>query len=236
MKTRLGLAFLCALPLLSSAQQRVVAHPMPTRGQAASHKPEGSASQHTQQMDFMELVRRFEVNGREIWQKPDEVIELLGKLKNKTVLDLGAGTGYFSIRLARHGARVIAADVDPRFLDYIRQRVPAEGVDSGEVITRLVPHDDPKLAPGEVHAVLMVDVYHHIEHRPTYFARLRKGMQPGSPLLIVDYHPAKPGNDSPPPNLLVSPRQVEAELRKAGFKQFEWKEDWLDYQYVLIAR
>jgi cyclopropane fatty-acyl-phospholipid synthase-like methyltransferase len=236
MKTRSGLGV--ALTVL------LVVPPFPGQANStesklkstASLKQESAANRHMHQMDFMELVRRFEVDGRDIWQKPEEVIDLLGNINGKTVLDLGAGTGYFSIRLARHGARVIAADVDERFLGYIRQRVPAEGTDGGEVTTRLVGYNDPGLAAAEADAVLMVDVYHHIERRPAYFTKLRKGMKPGGSLLIVDFHPKKPSDDGPPVHMRVAPRQVEAELRKAGFKHFEWRENWLAYQYVVVAR
>lgn len=233
---RLGLLLALLLPFTAFSQgQRSAGQPASRhRSHALS---EGAANAHLQQMNFMELVRRFEVDGREIWQKPEEVIDLLGDIKGKTVLDLGAGTGYFSIRLARHGAKVIAADVDSRFLDYIKQRVPAEGTDGGVVETRQVPYDDPGLAPAEVDAVLMVDVYHHIEHRSTYFTKLRKGMKPGSPLVIVDFHPHKPSKEGPPVLMRVAPKQVESELRKAGFTEFRWQdENWLTYQYAVIAR
>ncbi|NJD04897.1 MAG: class I SAM-dependent methyltransferase [Methylococcaceae bacterium] len=242
MKIRLGLALaLSALAMPASAQdktsQEKKAAPHRHPQQQSSHQiAPGAANAHLHRMSFQEMVERFEVAGRETWQKPEEVIDLLGNIHAKTVLDLGAGTGYFSVRLARHGAKVIAADVDKRFLDFIQTRAKAEGTDGGQVITRLIPYDNPGLSAAEVDAVLMVDVYHHIENRPAYFAKLRAGMKPGAPLLIVDFHPNKNNPEGPPPELRIAPKDVETELRKAGFTQFDWKEDWLEYQYVLIVR
>jgi 2-polyprenyl-3-methyl-5-hydroxy-6-metoxy-1,4-benzoquinol methylase len=243
MKIRLGLALaLFALAIPASAQNKTgsekkVAPHRQHQTQHGSHQvAPGAANAHLHQMSFQDLIARFEVAGRETWQKPEEVIDLLGDLRAKTVLDLGAGTGYFSVRLARHGAKVIAADIDKRFLDFIQTRAKAEGTDGGQVITRLIPYDNPGLSSAEVDAVLMVDVYHHIEDRPAYFTKLRAGMKPGAPLLIVDFHPSRNNPEGPPPDLRIAPKDVEAELRKAGFTQFDWKEDWLEYQYVLIAR
>lgn len=242
MSIRLGLALaltVLAIPVSAqdkSAQEKKAA-PHRQQQHPSSHQvAPGAANDHLHRMSFQDLVARFEVAGRETWQKPEEVIDLLGDLRGKTVLDLGAGTGYFSVRLARHGAKVIAADIDKRFLDFIQARAKAEGTDGGQVVTRLIPYDDPGLAAAEVDAVLMVDVYHHIEKRPIYFAKLRKGMKPGGVLLIVDFHPNKTNPEGPPPELRVAPKDVEEELRKAGFTQFDWKEDWLEYQYVLTAR
>jgi len=237
MKISLGSAIAVLLALPAAAQEAKAPphrqHPAPP----GSHQvAPGAANAHLHRMTFQEMVERFEVAGRETWQKPEEVIELLGDIQGRTVLDLGAGTGYFSVRLARHGARVVAADVDKRFLDFIQTRTKAEGTDGGHVITRLIPYDDPGLSPAEADAVLMVDVYHHIDNRPGYFAKLRKGLKPGGRLLIVDFHPDRPSPDGPPAELRIAPKQVEEELRKAGFTQFLWKEDWLAYQYVVIAR
>jgi 2-polyprenyl-3-methyl-5-hydroxy-6-metoxy-1,4-benzoquinol methylase len=242
MSIRLGLALTLlslAIPVSAQdkpAQQKKAASHRHPQQQGSHQVAPGAADAHLHRMSFQDLVARFEVAGRETWQKPEEVIDLLGDIHGKTVLDLGAGTGYFSVRLARHGAKVIAADIDKRFLDFIQARAKAEGTDGGQVVTRLIPYDNPGLSAAEVDAVLMVDVYHHIENRPVYFGKLRNGMKPGAALLIVDFHPNKNNPEGPPPELRIAPRDVEAELRKAGFTQFDWKEDWLEYQYVLIAR
>ena len=69
-----------------------------------------------------ELAQRFEDPSRDAWQKPDQVIALLGDIKGKTVVDIGAGSGYFTFRLAEKGARVVAADVDDDFQNFIAHK------------------------------------------------------------------------------------------------------------------
>lgn len=99
-------AICMALPILLQAQLRT----------------QGHANEHMHKNKFETLVERFESPERQNWQKPQEVIRFLGQLKNKVVLDLGAGTGYFSFRLAPLVKTVIAADVDERFLEFIRKK------------------------------------------------------------------------------------------------------------------
>ena len=86
------------------------------------HHGANDANQHMHRRSFEELVKSFENEDRSAWQKPDEVIALLGDLNGKTVMDIGAGSGYFTFRMAAKGARVIAADVDQRFLDFITEK------------------------------------------------------------------------------------------------------------------
>jgi len=71
---------------------------------------------------FENLVQNFENEEREEWQKPEEVIALLGDIEGKTIMDIGAGTGYFAFRMSAKGAKVIAADVDDRFINYVEEK------------------------------------------------------------------------------------------------------------------
>ena len=194
----------------------------------------GPANAHMNRMDFDKLVARFEAPGRKIWQKPDRVIESLGDLHGKTVVEIGSGTGYFSFRLAQAGARVIAADVDPRFQNYIKRVKAERQLDDATIRTRLLPYDSPRLAKAEADIVLLVDVYHHIEHRENYFEQVRAGLKPQGRLVIIDFKSiATP--DGPPLSMRMPPGQVQAELKKAGFSRFRLDSDTLPYQYVLTA-
>ena len=75
------------------------------------------------QTPVAELIKRFESPERDAYQKPKEVINYLGDLQGKTIMDIGAGSGYFSIPLAEKAQKVIAADVNQEFLDHINKRV-----------------------------------------------------------------------------------------------------------------
>ncbi|MFZ4475504.1 MAG: class I SAM-dependent methyltransferase [Saprospiraceae bacterium] len=184
---------------------------------------------------FEHLVSDFESKDRVIWQKPDMVISLLGDLKRKTVADIGAGTGYFSFRLVSKAQKVIAIDIDERFINFmdsIRVRLPTPYQDQFE--TRLARIDDPMLQPEEADAVVMVNTYCFIEQRNSYLKTLWNGIAPKGKLLVIDFKKT-PLPIGPSDNIKVSVRQVEAELIKAGFSIKQVDNESLDYQYIILA-
>ena len=185
--------------------------------------------------NFESLVADFEDKDRGIWQKPELVISFLGDIKDRTVADIGAGTGYFTFRLVPKAKKVIGIDIDPRFinfLDSVKVRLPAVYRDRFE--SRLAEHDDPLLQPEEADDVVIVNTYGYIENRVEYLKILHKGIAPGGQLLIIDF---KKNNlpVGPPDEFKVSLTQVEHELSAAGFKVKKVDKDMLDYQYIILA-
>jgi len=200
----------------------------------ARHGEHESANEHMNHQSFEQLVARFEDPERATWQKPDAVIRKLGTLRGKTVVDIGAGSGYFSIRLAAIGARVIAEDIDPRFLDYISKRAAAEK--RGKLIgTHRGEKDDPLLEKASIDAALVVDVYHHLENRPAFLRHLADALRPRGKILIVDF---KPGDlpQGPPDSLKVPSDVIAHELKESGFSGVEVDAETLPYQFVIQAR
>ena len=120
-----------------------------------------SGKRFMHQTDFEKLMARFEDPARAKWQKPEKVIASLGPLDGKTVADIGAGTGYFSFPISKQAAKVIAIDIDQRFLDYIEQKKQTQKIDDN-IETRLTKPDSSGLKPREADMVLIVDTYHHI--------------------------------------------------------------------------
>jgi SAM-dependent methyltransferase len=170
--------------------------------------------------------------GRDIWQKPDLVIALLGDLQGKTVADIGAGAGYFAFRLVPKAEKVIAIDIDKtfiHFMDSISARLPDAYQQHFE--TRLARFDNPLLAPGEADAVILVNTYGYLENRVTYLKTMSKGMTPDAQLLVIDFKKNAPHPDP----YRVDLRQVESELTNAGFKVRKLDTQLLDYQYVVLA-
>jgi SAM-dependent methyltransferase len=185
--------------------------------------------------NFESLVADFEDKDRGIWQKPELVISFLGDIKDETVADIGAGTGYFTFRLVPKAKKVIGIDIDPRFinfLDSIKVRLPEVYRDRFE--SRLAKFDDPLLKPGEADNVVIVNTYAYIENRVEYLKTLYKGVAPGGRLLIIDF---KKNNlpVGPPDEFKVSLAQAERELVAAGFKVTKIDKDVLDYQYIILA-
>ncbi|MGE0484958.1 MAG: class I SAM-dependent methyltransferase [Gammaproteobacteria bacterium] len=192
------------------------------------------ANQYMNQSAFEDLAARFESAERDAWQKPDAVMARLGELAGKRVLDIGSGTGYFSFRLAAAGAHVICADVDERFLGYIRERMSREQVDPAKMELRQLAFDSPGLAPAEVDLVMLVDTYHHIENRETYFAAVRAGLASGGRLVVIDFF-KRDDPVGPPPRMKVAEDEVVAELARAGFSRFTIERGLLPYQYLVEA-
>jgi cyclopropane fatty-acyl-phospholipid synthase-like methyltransferase len=198
------------------------------------HSGTNHANEHMHHSDFETLVSRFDDPARDEWQKPATVIALLGDLSGKTVADIGAGSGYFSFRLAKKAQKVIAIDIDQRFLDYINQK-NAGLAEKLPIETRLAAEDDPRLAPNEVDIVIIVNTYHHIENRPVYFANVREKLNKNGALIVVDYF-KKELPVGPPTDIKLSEAAVIGELKKAGFENITVDSKSLAYQYIIIAR
>jgi SAM-dependent methyltransferase len=136
--------------------------------------------------------------------------------------------------LAEKAEKVIAIDIDRRFLDYIEdknnalpQKLPIE--------TRLAEEDDPHLAYGEADMVIIVNTYHHIENRPDYFNDVRKKLKPNGSLIVVDFF-KREAPVGPPVEMKLSGETVTGELRKAGFEDLSLDTNTLSYQYIIIAK
>ncbi|MFK7947778.1 MAG: class I SAM-dependent methyltransferase [Saprospiraceae bacterium] len=193
------------------------------------HHDHNKSNKHMNKTSFEELVARFEDSTRVEWQKPDEVVALLGEIDGKTIMDIGAGTGYFAFRLAEKGANVIAADVDERFIDFINKK------ENDKVTTRKVPFDSPNLAKAEVDAVIIVNTYHHIENRTDYFKQVLDGLKENGQLMIVDFKKQKTTH-GPPVDHKFTEAEVMEELKTAGFTEFEVNSELLEEQYVIMAK
>lgn len=200
-------------------------------GSEGDHAP-ASANEYMHRSTVADLVKRFESPERDAYQQPEKVLAYLGNVNGKTIMDIGAGSGYFSFRLAKAGAQVIAADVNDEFQEFIARRVAQEKLQN--LSTRKIPYDAPGLAEAEVDMVLIVNTYHHIEHRPHYFAKVRTGTKENGELVIIDFFDA----DIPvgPKHHKVSIDTVINELKQAGYVQFEVNVSLLPYQYIIRAR
>ena len=170
---------------------------------------------------------------RDLWQRPDQIMDALGIADASVVADIGAGSGWFTIRLARRvGPRglVYAEDVQKEMINAILRRVGREGFNN--VQARLGSNNDPRLPPASLDAALMVDAYHEVADRVTMLANLAKALKPGGRLGIVDFRLDGTG-PGPDPEERVSPDVVVSDATKAGLKLIR-QEPFLQYQYFLI--
>jgi arsenite methyltransferase len=185
-----------------------------------------TAHQHHPPQSAEEYARVLEDPGRDAWQKPHEVVAALNLGPSQAIADIGAGTGYFARRFARHAGKVYAVDIDPRLLDRVAKDAPAN------LTTVLATPDDPKLQPASVDVIFFCDVLHHIESRGPYLEKLRRALKPGGRVVNVDFY-KKPLPVGPPVEMKLSEAQVIAEFKSAGFRLRERRE-FLQYQYFLV--
>lgn len=171
---------------------------------------------------------------REAEERPSRLIEALGLKPGDRVADVGAGTGYFALRIApRIGkGRVVAVDVQPEMLALLEQRRQRAKVDN--VDTMLGAIDDPKLPPASVDLVLMVDVYHEFSHPCEMMRGIVRALRPGGRVALVEYRE----EDLAVPILplhKMSKAQIEREMQAAGLVLVQ-SFDGLPWQHLMFFR
>ena len=187
--------------------------------------------------DTVKILEDYENTNRVVWQKPEVVIDLLGNLEGKTVADIGAGTGFFAFRLAPKAKKVIAIDIDPRFVTYLDSlksfELPENVQDKLEA--RLALPNDPRLGPGEADVVTIVNTFMYITDRASYLEILKKGRSDGGTLLIIDFK-KKRTPLGPPSQIRVPLFEVEEMLIAAGYREVTTNDTALVYQYIVTTR
>jgi SAM-dependent methyltransferase len=204
-----------------------VEHQRPGEQNMGGHSERG----YRHSFDRAEMwAKEFDDPARDAWQKPDEVLDALELERAARVADLGAGTGYFSARIARRipEGKLFAVDIERDMLRYLGERAHREHL--SVLVPVLASAESPNL-PEPVDLVLVVDTYHHIDNRIAYFAKLRASLRPNGRLAIVDFKADSP--QGPPPEHRISPEKVTAELAAAGYALVA-THHFLPRQYFLV--
>jgi ubiquinone/menaquinone biosynthesis C-methylase UbiE len=180
--------------------------------------------------DADKWAKEFDNRERDAWQKPEEILDALHLEPTASIADVGAGTGYFSVRIAKRipQAKIFAADIEPDMVRYLRERARREQ------LTNLMPvqaRAETASLPEPVDVILVVDTYHHIEDRTQYFAGLKSSLRPKGRLAIIDFKADSPSG--PPAQHRISPERVTEELNAAGYLLMETHR-FLPRQYFLI--
>jgi ubiquinone/menaquinone biosynthesis C-methylase UbiE len=173
---------------------------------------------------------------RAIWQKPGLVIEKLGDVSDKVIADLGAGTGYFSLKLALKAKKVIAIDIEPEllhFIDSVKAVLPKEKAEKIE--TRLAAPDNPNLKNNEADIILIINTIAYIPNLPVYLQTLKSGLKKGGHILIIDYKMKKLPINAPPKTERIYLDKLEEMLTQAGYNVTKTDDTSLDYQYMIDA-
>ena len=172
---------------------------------------------------------------REVEEDPEALLDSLGIQEGMTVADIGAGSGYFSFRLARRvgaGGRVLAVDIQDEMLQIIRRRASRRNIGNVEPIRGTI--QDPGLSPESVDLALMVDVYHEFSHPWEMIQGIHRALKPGGRLVLVEYR----AEDPAVPILRLHKMTQDQVRREISVHPLVWVEtlDLLPRQHIVIFR
>jgi len=217
--------------LAAVASAALAQEPVPPHAGAGGH--DHDATVHHRFDDVERWSKVFDDPARDAWQKPEDLIRFLAVKPGQAVADLGAGTGYFTTRLARAvgpSGKVFGVDIEPTLVEHIRERAAKERLP--QIVAVLAAPDDPKLPEHGVDLILVCDTWHHIDDRTVYLGKLARVLRSGGRVAVVDY---RPGDQpvGPPPEHKLPPERVVEEFQQGGFG-LAGRSEALPYQYVLV--
>jgi ubiquinone/menaquinone biosynthesis C-methylase UbiE len=172
---------------------------------------------------------------RESEEHPDQALDALGLKPGMVVGDVGAGTGYMSLKMAKRvgpSGKVYAEDVQPEMLRLLRQNAAKAKVTNVETV--LGNETDPKLPAGQLDLILLVDVYHEFSQPQKMLQRMREALKPDGRLVLLEYRKEDPTIPIRPEHKM-SVQEVKTELEAEGFRMDQVLEI-LPRQHILILK
>lgn len=192
---------------------------------------------HYKNPDVTQWQGVFERDGREIWDRRGDIIRHLRLQPGQVIADIGAGTGFFSILMAREvGAtgRVYAVDIAKNFVDASVQRAREQGLDN--VIGVVNDQQSVQLAPASVDLVFISDTYHHFEYPQATLRSIHSALKPNGELVTIDFRRVASQSSSwVLDHVRADSQRVISEIEAAGFELTE-KLDFMQTQYYLRFR
>jgi len=214
----LASAFTLAMALAVAAQQTGV-HPLSGRRYAQTMGVEGA--------DWLDRTER------DIEEDPDRAVDVLKIEKGATVADVGAGSGYMTVKLSKKvgpQGKVYANDIQQGMLDLLNKRLTKAKITNVSLV--LGTQDDPRLPPEALDLVLMVDVYHELSQPQAMLQKVRASLKPGGRLVLLEYRKEDPSIPIKPEHKM-SVADAKLEVEAEGFKLTKTNED-LPRQHILI--
>jgi arsenite methyltransferase len=181
-----------------------------------------------------ENLNQLEGPDRDVWQRPAQIMDALGIAEGSVVADLGAGSGWFTIRLAdrvKPNGKVYAEDVQPQMIEAIKRRVQRENLQR-YVETKLGNQEDPQLPLDSLDAVLIVGTYYEMDRPVALLRSVARALKQDGKIAIIDFTMAG-GGPGPPMEERVDPERVIREANAAGLRLIA-RPNLLRYQYVLV--
>ena len=176
----------------------------------------------------------LEREGRVANERPDLVVDSMNLAPTDVVADIGAGTGYFTFRMAPKvpQGRVFAVDIQPEMLDIMRERAQERGINNVMLVRGTV--QDPNLPSDSIDAALMVDAYHEFSHPREMMQALVEDLVPGGRVILIEYRKEDPSVPIKPLHKM-SEAQVRKEMEAVGLEWVATK-DMLPRQHFLVFR
>ena len=171
---------------------------------------------------------------REEEEHPQKLVELMALRPSHVVADIGAGTGYFSFRMAAKvpEGKVLAVDIQPEMLDLLKQAAKARNVKNVEPVLGKI--DDPCLPPDSADVALMVDAYHEFDHPREMMEGVVRGLKVGGRVVLVEYRAEDPDVPIKPLHKMTE-AQAKKEMAAVGLEHVKTHPD-LPRQHVMIFR
>jgi ubiquinone/menaquinone biosynthesis C-methylase UbiE len=220
MKCSLAVFGLLVLPILALAQDS---------------KPRDMHEMHRLHQDSKAYIAMLDDPARDAYQKPHEVITALKLKEGEVIADIGAGSGYFTFRLAHHvgtTGRVYAVDVSSDMILHLNRLMRDLKVTN--VVTTLCAPDDPLLTDASIDRFFICDTWHHIENHDRYLALLKKMLRPGGQVVMIDFKKAETPVGPPMP-MRIDRDDLVKEMERNGFL-LETEHTFLPYQYFLVFK
>ena len=165
-------------------------------------------------------------------EMPDDVVANMGLESDQVVADIGAGSGYFSFRIADRvpSGKVLAVDIQPEMLQLIERQKTNKGVANIEEVLGQV--DNPNLAPNSIDAAIMVDAYHEFSHPFEMINGIYNALRPGGRIFLLEYR----GEDDSVPIRPLHKMTEEQVVKEMSIFGLEWTEtlDFLPWQHMMI--
>jgi arsenite methyltransferase len=170
---------------------------------------------------------------RDAYQKPHEVLAALNLKPGEVIADIGAGSGYFTFRLAHHVSakgKIYAVDVSSDMIRHINRRI--RELKANNIVSILAEPDDPLLHEQSVNRFFICDVWHHVEDQAKYLSLMKRMLKPGGEIVMIDFH-KKELPFGPPLQMKIAREDLIKQMESSGFRLSK-EHSFLPYQYFLI--
>lgn len=218
MKAILSLLAMLALPLSALAQDAV---------------QRDRQQMHQLHRDSRAYIGMLDDPKRDAYQKPHEVLTALAIEPGEVIADIGAGSGYFTFRLAHRvgdKGRVYAVDISPDMIRHLNRRI--RELKAMNVTAILADADDPLLADASIDRFFFSDSLHHIENQSKYLSLIKKMLKPGGEIIMIDFH-KKELPVGPPMQMKIAREDLIRQMESNGFRLTK-EHTFLPYQYFLV--